>query len=187
MNIKNIIESIGNWAKNFIGKILPSSKKFLALASGIVNFIKTTDANHPEVLNTITAIIPGDFDNFIVQKIRAALPNIVIKMKLATDFVNKNEDEIFGQAVKVIQSMEKEYAATTLGALWIHLSNVLTDNGVSLKDLQKLQQGWYDEIGKGQVIERGPTPKQRCEAAHAGEAGYCDEDGNFHSNPNHNP
>lgn len=151
MNISNIIDSVGTWVKNFINKILPSSKKFLELASTIVNFIKTTDANNPELLDALVAIIPGTWDDYLLQKLRAHLPTIVTKMKLVTDEADKTPDAIFADAVKLIQSMEKEYAATTLGALWIHISNVLTDNGVSLKDLQKIQQAWYDEIGKDSI------------------------------------
>lgn len=151
MNLKELFETFSAWAKNFINKILPSSRDFLKLASGIVNFIKNVDADHPEILNALVAVIPGNFDNYLLDKLRASLPSIVVKMKLVLDEAGKTPDEIFAASVKLIQSMEKEYMATTLGALWIHISNVLTDNGVSLKDLQKLQQVWYDEIGKNEV------------------------------------
>src|SRR6185312_15439637 len=121
MNIKNIIESIGTWASNFIGKILPSSKDFLKLASTIVNFIKTADTDRPELLNAVVDIIPGNWDNYLLDKLRAQLPSIVVKMKLVQDEANKSPEEIFADAIRLIQSMEKEYAATTLGALWIHI------------------------------------------------------------------
>jgi hypothetical protein len=155
MNIKNIINSIGDWAKHFIEKILPSSKEFLKLASGIVNFIKTTDANHPELLNAIVKLIPGTFDDYLVEKLRAHLPVIMVKLNYATDLSNKTADELFAQGVKVIQSMEPKYRALALGAVWAALSDILTDSGVSLKDLQKLQQTWYETIGKDEVVTNG--------------------------------
>jgi hypothetical protein len=152
MNISNIFESIAGWAKNFISKILPSSQKFLKLASGIVNFIKTADTSHPEILNALVAVIPGSFDNYLLDKLRAALPSIVVKMKLVSDEAGKTPDEIFADAVKLIQSMDSEYRATALGSIWIHLANILTDSGVSQSDLQKIQQAWYDEIGKVELL-----------------------------------
>jgi len=176
MNLKNIISDISNWASNFIGKILPSSRDFLNLASTIVNFVKNFDGEHPKILDTLVSIIPGKLDDHLLEKLRNALPNIVVKMKLAQDEANKTPDEIFTDAVKLIQSMEPEYRAVALGGLWVHISNVLTDNGVSLKDLQKLQQVWYDQVGK---VSAALTPKQKCEIAHSGECGVCDTAGGF--------
>lgn len=156
MNISNIFETIANWAKNFISKVLPSSKEFLKLASGIVNFIKTVDTSHPEILNALVAVIPGTFDNYLLDKLRVYLPEIMVNLNLATDESNKTPDQIFADGVKVVQCMLPEYRAVALGSIWAILSNKLTDAGVSLTDLQKLQQAWFDEVGKVLVLVECP-------------------------------
>lgn len=146
MSLKTIVASITSWAENFISKILPDSKKLIDIASYIVNGFKTIDAEHPEILNTLVALIPGTVDDLILADVRAALPKVLIDLKIVQDEVNKTPDQIVSDAVAIVNSSPVK--AVLLGSIWTALSNELTKDGVSIADLQKLQQTFYEEIGK---------------------------------------
>lgn len=145
MSLKSIVQSITSWAENFISKILPDSKKLIDITSYIVNGFKTIDAAHPEILNALVALIPGTLDDSILADIRAALPKVLVDLKIVQDEVGKTPDQIVADAVAIVNSSPVK--AVLLGSIWTALANELTKNGVSVSDLQKLQQTFYEEVG----------------------------------------
>lgn len=144
MSLQSIIHAALDAVKNFISHILPSSRKVLDAVTTIVNNVKTFDDAHPEVANTITAFIPGTIDDAIVAKAREYLPQVLVNLFLASAEIGKTPDEIVADGIKALNSLAPEYKATFLGSIWIHLSNLLTDDGVALSDLQKIQQTYYE-------------------------------------------
>ncbi|MDB5032246.1 hypothetical protein [Mucilaginibacter sp.] len=150
MSLKTVVQSISSWATNFISKILPDSKKLIDIASYIVNGFKTIDAAHPEILNTLVALIPGTVDDLILADVRAALPKVLVDLKIVQDEVNKTPDQIVADGVAIVNSSPVK--SVLLGSIWTALSNELTKDGVSITDLQKLQQTFYEEIGKNLIV-----------------------------------
>lgn len=146
MSLKSIEQSLATWASNFISKILPDSKKLIDIASYVVNAFKTIDSAHPEILNTIVALIPGTVDDVILADIRAAVPKVLVDLKIVQDEENKTPDQIVADGVAIVNASPLK--PILLGSIWTALSNELTKNGVSIPDLQKLQQTFYEEVGK---------------------------------------
>lgn len=153
MNIKELLNGITNWATNFIKGLLKSSKDYLVAASAIVNAIKEADAKNPQILDFIVSVIPSNVDDYLLAKLREKLPLIIVGMGYA-----EKVETALEEGIAKIQSLEPEYKATAFAALWIHIANILTDNGVSLKDLQKLQQTFYEIVGSKVVVTTQGDP-----------------------------
>lgn len=158
MSLKSIFQSIASWAENFISHILPSSKKLTDIASAVVNAFKNFDNKNPEVLNTIVALIPGTVDDAILAEVRKALPKVVADLKIVQDIESKTPDQIVAEAISIVNA--SPYKALLLGSIWSALSNELTKNGISIADLQKLQQTYYEEVGsKITPLDINPCPQ----------------------------
>lgn len=143
MSIESILEATISSIKNFIEKILPSSKKLLDLALIIVNGIKTfADSS---VTDIITVLIPGDVDDHIKELIRKKLPAIMIDLKLASSEANKVPEEIVKDGIASVQSMSVNVKSVTLQSIWQLLSNEITQSGINLTNLQKIGQTYYEQ------------------------------------------
>lgn len=150
MSLKTIADSITAWAVNFISKILPDSRKAIDIASYIVNGFKSIDSAHPEILNTLVALIPGTVDDAILAQVRMVLPKVLVDLKIVQDEESKTLDQIVSDAVVIVNSSPVK--SILLGSVWTALSNELTKDGVSIADLQKLQQTFYEEIGSNLTV-----------------------------------
>lgn len=97
------------------------------------------------VADIITAIIPGDLDETIKEKLRAALPEILIKLKLAEDCSNlATPNEIVVCALKVLQSVEGDFKSAFLHDLSILIAQVVADGRLSWQDGVYILQWYYD-------------------------------------------
>ncbi len=138
----NIFKQIASWVDNFLTHILPSSKKLIDVATHAINAFKSFDAGHPEVLNMIVAAIPGIFDDAILAAVRRCVPEVLTDLKIVQDVVGKTDEQITAEGVDIVN--DSPLKSVLLGSMWTALSNKLTQNGVSISDLQKVQQFNYE-------------------------------------------
>jgi hypothetical protein len=143
MNIDQLISDGLDAAKRFIKWLLPSSKHILDIALSIVNGMKSFDDSHPEVVNFVTSLIPGNTDDAIVAKIREYLPAVLVRLRWADTEAAKDDDELVADASKFINSLPVGERSVALQVIWQLISNRLTDDGVSISDLQKIGQVYY--------------------------------------------
>ena len=146
MNIEQLISDGLDAAKRFIKWLLPSSKHLLDIALSVVNGIKLFDDKNPEIANFLTSIIPGNTDDVIVAKIRSYLPGLLIRLKWADNEAGKTPDQIVADGAAFINSLPESERSVQLQAIWQLISNVLTDDGVSISDLQRIGQTYYDAV-----------------------------------------
>jgi len=144
MNLISIIEDGLDAAKRFIKWLLPSSKHLLDVSLAIVNGIKNYDDKNPEVADFITKIIPGNIDDLIVAKARQYLPAVIIRWRWADNEAGKTPDQIVADGAAYIKTLPVAEQAIQLQGLWQGLSNELTQDGVSITDLQRIGQVYYD-------------------------------------------
>ena len=145
MSLKSILKSVTTWAENIIANILPTTKHLTDAASYVVNAFKTIDTAHPEFLNALVALIPSSVPATILAEIRQYLPEVVIELNLAKAEEAKTPSQIVADAAAVINASPQK--ALLLGTVWNALAGKLTKGGLSVSDLQKLQQVYYEEVG----------------------------------------
>ena len=61
---------------HFFKQLEDTSQTAIAKAVELVNVVKTWEKSHEELINFITALIPGNLDNIIVDKIREVLNKV---------------------------------------------------------------------------------------------------------------
>lgn len=144
MKIEKLISDAFDAAKRFINWILPSSKNLLDVALIVVNAMKEFDDNMPAIMDTVVALIPGTVDDVILAKTRQYLPELLVRLKWATNEANKTADEIVADAARYIKTLPKSEQAMAWQAIWQLLSNHLTDDAVVMPDLQKISQVYYE-------------------------------------------
>lgn len=123
----------------------PIEKKAVSWAVEITNAVKEFDTEHPEAADIITKIIPGDIDDVIKERIRAALPDIMIKLRLiqATEGLT-DPAEIVLAGAKVLQSFEGLVRNTAYNDFVIFLTDAAADGQIDWKDLAYLPKWKYD-------------------------------------------
>src|SRR6185312_6911483 len=80
--MKRIINSILSFIKRLLAGLPAILKKAVGVGVTITNAIKNFDDKNPSVADILTAIIPGTLDDTIKDKLRAALPKIVVELRL---------------------------------------------------------------------------------------------------------
>ena len=119
----------------------------------ITNKIKDFDTAHPEAADLITAIIPGTWDDKLVARLRAALPKIMIDLKLAENVLGKDDVTILLEGIKALQSIAGPSRTVFLNSLSVLIADVAADGEIDLDDLIYLQQWFY----KNQHVEEIDT------------------------------
>lgn len=142
MSVKTLLYNIINEITHFIEKLLPSTKHLLDHAIDVVTLInKFVQSAGADVL---TAIIPTKADDWLKDKLRIVLPEVMIDLRLVIDHINKTPDEIVLEGIQAIQSMSHNAKSVTLQSLFQLIGNALTDDAVRLSDLQKIGQALYE-------------------------------------------
>lgn len=143
MSFKSFLQNAIKSITDFISKILPTSKHLLDIALVVVNGIKLfTDSG---VADIAAQLVGGNAGEAILTKVRQVLPTIFTDLKLADAEAGKTGDEVLKDGITAIQSMPTKAQSTTLQSVWQLLSDALTEDGVTLSDLQKIGQSFYEE------------------------------------------
>jgi len=142
MSIKTFFEEAAAKIASFIAHILPSSKHLLDIALVVVNNLK--DFVDSPAADVVTAIIPGTLDDQIKDFLRAKLPVVLTDLKLVDAAAGLSEADILKTGAAVIQSMPDKAKSVTLQGIWQLLSDEITQEAITLPDLQKIGQTYYE-------------------------------------------
>lgn len=143
MSLKSFLKSIGNFFAGLFKGLKAKAKLAVAIGVELTNAIKKFDVDHPEAADLVTAIIPGTWDDALVAKLRAALPKIMIDLKLAEEVLGKDDVTVLLEGIKAVQSIAGPARTTFLNSLSILIANVTADGEIDLDDLIYLQQWFY--------------------------------------------
>lgn len=145
MSLKTFLQRIWESISHLFGGLLEIEKKAVHIGVQVVDAIKNFDTNNPIVADILTSIIPGTLDDDIKNKLREALPKIVIELRLvdaASGLTDPNE--IMLAAVKVIQQLSGDYRSSFLNELSIIASEVASDGKLTWDDAAYILKWYYD-------------------------------------------
>lgn len=143
MSLKSFLHKIGQFFSNLFKSLTKVAKKAVEVGVDVTNAIKQFDTEHPEAANLLTSLIPGTLDDAIKDKIRGALPEIMVKLRLADATLDGKADEILIAGIKAVQSLTGSERSTFLNSLSVLIAEVAADGEVDLDDLLYLQQWFY--------------------------------------------
>ena len=143
MNIKALEKAAMADIESFIQKILPDTKQILDVALEVVGGIKTITAL-PEA-DIIAALVPANIGTQVLAKVRQYLPAVLTDLQLADNEAGKSEDQIVKDGIAKVQSLVPKAKSVTLQGIWQLLTAYLTNDAISLSDLQKIGQTWYEK------------------------------------------
>lgn len=144
-----------NAIKNFIAKIfngLAAKAKFaVGIGYNITNAIKNFDTKNPQVADIITALIPGDLDDKLKNKLREHLPKIVIQLKLVDNTLGLTDpNEIMMEAIRTLQQINSDYFIRegNLNNLSIIIAQVSADGKLDWNDAAYVLKWFFDNKNK---------------------------------------
>jgi len=145
--IGNLIRKVWEGIKKTFQGLKPELKKAIAIGVVIVDNMKHfVDSQAADV---ITALIPGDLDDKIKERLRQELPRILVNMKLAETCAYLEEpDEIVACAVKTLQSIGGDYRKAFLNELAVLIAQVAADGKLTWDDGQYILKWYYDNVHK---------------------------------------
>lgn len=160
MNIKSFLKYVLDFIKNFIGNILPSSKHLLDVALAVVNTIKTVDSNNPELLNLLTALIPGNVDEAVLAKVREKLPQWIATITYLDNQADKTPEDLLKEGIDKLKGItDANVYSDALQTLFKLIGYEITDESISYENLQKISQAYYEKYGKPQGVPNCVAPK----------------------------
>ncbi len=155
--------SLGHFFKNIWSGIkhifegLPQDLK-VAIHVGVVvteNVKKFVDSEGTDVL---TAIIPGDLDEVIKNKLRDNLPKILTQLKLADKCGGLTDTaEIVKCAIQILQQTEGDFKSAFLHDLSILIAQVASDGKLDWKDDTYVLQWYYTHKFKKTADDENDT------------------------------
>lgn len=149
--LKGIIKGIGKIFDKFPKAVKAAIHVGVIVTDAIRKF---TDSQAADIL---TAIIPGDLDDKIKNKLREALPKIFIELKLAEQCSGLTDpNEIVQCGIKTLQQIEGDFQSAFLHDLSILIAQVAADGDLDWKDAVYVLQWYYDNVHKpGAKVEIG--------------------------------
>jgi hypothetical protein len=152
--MKKIINSVLTWVTHLFKGLTPALKKAVHIGVVITDAIKTFDTANPLAADIVTAIIPGDLDDKVKERLRANLPKIVIQLKLVDATLGlTNPGEILIAASKMLQQITSDWSIREgfLNNLSIVIAQVASDGKLTWNDAAYLLKWYYDNEYQKQV------------------------------------
>lgn len=146
MNIKAIIKSILSFIQNLFLRMPVDVKKAIELSVIITENLKNF-VNSP-VADALTALIPGNVDDNTKEWLRRALPQILIKLKLATS----DDHTAITSAAEALNRMDLSVRSAHLHSLSILFAQAASDNKISWSDGVYLLEWYYKNKYKRNTV-----------------------------------
>ena len=153
MSLKSFFKKITSFFSKLFHSLLPELKEAVKFGVVLVNKIKEFDAAHPEVADVLTAIIPGDWDDKLKERVRAELPKILVELKLVDSTLGLSDNEIVLAGIKALTELSARAKAPFLNSLSQLIAQVAADGKLDWDDVVYLEKWVYDH-----PVESGLTP-----------------------------
>lgn len=148
--LKKFLHDLFTTIGHFFEGILPALKRAVHYGVTITDAVRNFDLKNPGVADVLTAIIPGTWDDDLKVKLRAALPKIVLELRLVENAEGLTDpNEIMLAAVAFIQQLDGDYQSATLHSLSIFAAQVAADGKLDWADAVLLLQWYYEHKYKG--------------------------------------
>lgn len=159
MSLGTLLKSIWAAISSLWNNLESELKVAIHIGVDVTQAIKTFDDNNPEVADIITTLIPGDVDDKIKNSIRAALPNILIKLRLVDAAAQAGSpQDIVRSAIAVIKSLDPSINGNFLDGLSIAIAQVTADGKLTWNDAKYLLKWYYDnQYQNGTAVNSATT------------------------------
>jgi hypothetical protein len=158
MSLGHFFQKIWDGIKSVFEGLPNDLKK--AIHIGVVvteNIKKFTDSG---AADTLTAIIPGDVDETVKNKLREFLPKILSELKLADKCGGLTDpNEITKCAIQTLQQIEGDFKSAFLHDLSILVAQVASDGKLDWKDGVSILQWYYTHKFKAEEATTEPEVK----------------------------
>lgn len=145
MSLKSFFKHIGDFFRNLFNGLKPKLQKAVQIGVEIVEKIKALDTSNPEFADLITKIIPGHWDDDIKDKLRAALPEIAIQLRLVDATLGLTDpNEIVHAAATFIQNLDGDIQSAAFHDFSILAAQVAADGELNFGDAVMLLQYYYE-------------------------------------------
>lgn len=133
--------------KNLFSKTKQLARKFVTpsvmLVENLKNFIESP------AIPVITAIIPGNLDNKIAEKLEKALPQILQVLRISDECIQlEKPQEILECSLKKLKEYSPEAKAAQFHSIAALLSVSLSDGKISWREAIHLTEEIYQELRK---------------------------------------
>lgn len=137
--LSGLFNTVGAYFRKLFKKATEFLKNEIPVAVAVVENLKFF-IDSP-IAPVMWHLIPGEADGILAEKIKKALPVILVDLKIARDCVNLNSnDEIIQCAINHLKTLQP----TARYGYWLmiasHLSQALTDNKLSWSEIVTLVQ-----------------------------------------------
>ncbi|MCC8409800.1 hypothetical protein LJ707_12745 [Mucilaginibacter sp. UR6-1] len=137
MNIKAIINSIVKFIKNLFSKMPVDVKKAIEIGVLITeNLKKFVDSPGADAL---TLLIPGEIDDKLKTWLRQALPQILIKLKLAI----ADDERVVALAAKELNKMDADVKRAYLHSISVLCAQAASEKKLTWSDGVYLLEWYY--------------------------------------------
>lgn len=156
MSLKSFLHSIGHLFENIFGGLAHVSK--VAIHWGVVITENMKNFVESDAADILTMLIPGQLDDKIKLKLRAALPDILIKLKLADQCLSETDPALITAcAIKTLQSIEGSFKSDFLDALAVQISLVASDGRLTWDEAKSVLKWYYDHKFKANPTVEPPV------------------------------
>jgi hypothetical protein len=160
-NFMPLFKFIGHFFDNIFKKVKNVAEKEIVVAIKVVNSIKDFDVKHPEVADTLTAIIPGDLDDTLKQKAREALPKILLELNIAKECTELQNTDLFIKcAIEKLAEFEPKIKGLMFHNIAILLTDAFADGKVTVSEITGVIEAVYQELEKHKETESSHEPVQ---------------------------
>ena len=148
MSLKKFFQRIWDSIENFFQGLLPELKDAIAIGVTVVDNMKKVMEN--PVVDVLTAIIPGDLDDQIKNRLRALLPKILVDLRLASECSELSDpNEIVKCAIKTLQQIGGDFISDSAkknfyDSIAVLVAQVAADGKLSWDDSKYVIKWYYD-------------------------------------------
>jgi hypothetical protein len=140
MSLKSFFRKIWEGIKKAFEGLAPDLKEAIHIGVIVVDNMKTFIEG--EAADVLTAIIPGQLDDVIKERLRAFLPKILIEMKLAEQCSELTDpSEIVACAIKTLQQIGGDCLA-------VMIAEVASDGKLTWDDSKAIIKWYNDNVKK---------------------------------------
>jgi hypothetical protein len=145
LGIFNFIKDLFN---KLFNKALDAFKKHAEISINVVDKLK--DALNSNVTDVITALIPGDVDDLVVEKLKVILPIVLEKVALANNIVKagKSQSEIIDLVLKHLKKTNDDSKRLFWITFAAELNVALSDGKLTFSEGLLLSQLVFKEVRK---------------------------------------
>lgn len=139
------------WIDNLFNSLKKLARKFVIPSVEIVEGISRA-VNSP-VTPLLTALIPGHWDDALVQKVKATLPGILKVLKISNECLQlDNPEEVIQCAIKNLRDYTDEARSANYHNIASMLSVALSDGKISWREAVHLAEEIYQKRKAGEAV-----------------------------------